>query len=274
MCHNSKKFHPHGALPPSLSPFHTKDPRTKGPKDQRDTSNSSTKMETILQDSKQGQPSIVQKDGEEKNHKKRKAVTSIEKTEKKMKKKVKQDNKIYDDSMPLQFFSKSADAEARKLSNFALSWIHVDGNRWFPTVEHYYQSQKYMVIGSRDLALRFSCETRDGVPEVGLEARAAKSAGSKTYMKKMKLVLRSDIWSVVGMKAMQCGLNLKFQLPEFRETLLRTGDRPLHHFGRRPGFWDMHINKETGLQRGDNTLGKMVQKIRDRLRQTDSDDSD
>jgi hypothetical protein len=45
----------------------------------------------------------------------------------------------------------------------------------------------------------------------------------------------------------------------------RTGTRPLSHFERRPGLWGEHVDKKTGEVKGENMLGKMLERKRTTL---------
>lgn len=190
---------------------------------------------------------------------KRPSSSHTEPSEQPLPKKIKKSHHITEDT-PLQFFSKSKDPEARQLSNFAESWIEIDG-RWYPTVEHYYQSQKYFPKYP-SIAATFSSVAKGGIPEVGIEAKAAKSAGSKTAMKKKKIVLDTSKWSIEGPIVMENALRAKFDIPFFQLVLQKTGSRPLHHFERRPGLWGMHTNKITGEVKGSNLMGALLEKIR------------
>jgi len=163
---------------------------------------------------------------------------------------------------PLVFFSKSKDRSARELSNFADSPICI-GGRWFPTVEHYYQAQKFAVAGCAEFNREFSTEEEGGVPVVGATGLDAKKAGGKGVMKKRGVVLPLGLWdsehrTPVMLKALQA----KFKIPAFSRLLQATGDRPLHHFERRPGFWGTHVSSATGERKGDNMLGRMLEGFR------------
>jgi predicted NAD-dependent protein-ADP-ribosyltransferase YbiA (DUF1768 family) len=158
-------------------------------------------------------------------------------------------------TQPLVFFSRSADANARALSNFATSWLHIDA-RWYPSVEHVYQASKYPATWR----YQFSCTERGGTPAIGLEARAAKSAGSKTGMKKRRVAMVPEF---DGPAVMRAALAHKFALPEFVAVLRATGQRPLRHHGRRPAVWDCHTDHATGaIAKGENALGVMLEQLR------------
>lgn len=161
--------------------------------------------------------------------------------------------------LPLQFYSKSKDVEARKLSNFAQSWILIEGCH-YPSVEHYYQSQKYAAYPS--IAATFGSSAEGVPPIVGIEAKDAKSAGTKGAMKKRKIVLDLRKWNIRGPEVMRRGLAAKFAIPAYRAVLQATGARSLQHFERRPGLWGMQTSKETGLIKGANLLGRMLEELR------------
>ncbi len=170
-------------------------------------------------------------------------------------------------SGPLVFFSRSGDDEAKQLSNFAPSWIQID-SRWYPTVEHYYQSRKF--VGRNDLVAQFGCDERGGTPTVGSLALNAKRAGSKTAMKMIKFALSPD-WDTKSLIEMKKAALVKFTEHEYsRDCLLRTLTRPLHHYERRPGVWGCHTNHETGgLKKGGNALGRILEEIRSDLQVVD-----
>jgi ribA/ribD-fused uncharacterized protein len=166
-----------------------------------------------------------------------------------------------DDTTPLLFFSKSKDADARALSNFAPSWIE-RFDRWYPTVEHLYQAGKFVYVGAHISARTFSSAERGVAPAVGLDPAAAKKAGNRTAFKRNGLVLNAAGWAVRGPVVMRAALALKFAQPAFAKVLRATGKRPLKHFERTPGVWGTHLCKATGKWKGENLLGRMLEEIR------------
>jgi ribA/ribD-fused uncharacterized protein len=165
---------------------------------------------------------------------------------------------------PIVFFSRSADAASKQLSNFAPSPILIDG-RWYPTVEHYYQSQKFSQ--RKDLAAQFSTESQGEVPVIGAEGIHAKRAGSKKAMKMIKVGLVTG-WEAKAPAVMKVALSAKFeQHPYSRACLLKTGEKPLHHFERRPGVWGCHSDKATGVvTKGGNKMGELLEEVREAMR--------
>ena len=163
---------------------------------------------------------------------------------------------------PVVFYSKSKDPTARLLSNFAPSWIKYAG-RFYPTVEHLYQSMK------SDNSLyrgEFSCWNKEEEPWHGMKARKAKWIGSKESMKKRGLCIDPHFNADLVMRH---ALQLKFDPVmgsdngSFAKVLESTGDRPLRHFSRNPGVWSCRIDKVTGeITAGGNKLGKMLEELR------------
>lgn len=129
------------------------------------------------------------------------------------------------------------------LSNFAGGGVEMDG-KWWPTVEHYFQAQKF-----HDEAYR---EKIRGARNPG----QAKSLGSSRA-----IPLRPD-WEEVKDEIMYQACLKKFQThPETRELLLSTGDEELVE--NAPGDYYWGCGKTgTGL----NKLGHILMRIRSEIR--------
>ena len=113
--------------------------------------------------------------------------------------------------MAIHFYSKSD--THREFSNFAPFGIDLDDARW-PTVEHYYQAQKFT-----DAALRKAIR------------KAEKPPIAKSLADKNKTAIRPD-WDQVKDEVMYRAVRRKFELhPELRDMLLATGDEELVEFG-------------------------------------------
>jgi ribA/ribD-fused uncharacterized protein len=164
-------------------------------------------------------------------------------------------------STPIVYFSRSKDAKARALSNFALSWFQLDG-RWWPTVEHYYQAHKWP-SSMRDF---FSSDSSTRAPAAGIDALQVKKLSGKGKMKAKKVTIH-PAFELHKVEYMRAALDAKYALPEFRQALLDTGSRPLHHFGRRPSLWDCNTDHSTGkVKKGDNLHGQLLEQTRDKIK--------
>ena len=105
--------------------------------------------------------------------------------------------------MAICFFSQSK--THREFSNFAPFGIDLDDARW-PTVEHYYQAQKFA-----DPQLRKTIR------------KAEKPVIAKSLADKNKAAIRPD-WDAVKDEVMYRAVKRKFELhSELRELLLATG---------------------------------------------------
>ena len=156
---------------------------------------------------------------------------------------------------PLRFYSKSEGAAAT-LSNFASEPIRVDGVEW-PTVEHYYQSEKLGAVRTNE-AESFWSTIR----------QAKHPAETKSLGRSLPAV---QDWDDRKVGVMAEAVAAKFQPgTEAAQALLSTGKRPLVHHepwgrdgtnGLPLPFWgaDEHGN-------GDNVLGRMLEHCRDQLR--------
>jgi N-glycosidase YbiA len=143
--------------------------------------------------------------------------------------------------MAILFYSKSP--EYGWLSNFSEHGFTLDGVRW-PTVEHFYQAQKYTGTGAAERIRR---------ADSPLKARKAGQDRS--------LVPRPD-WDAIKEEVMRTAIRAKFgQNRRLLEMLLATGDEELVHQSESDPFWGR--NRE-GI--GDNRLGSILMEIRQGLR--------
>ena len=143
--------------------------------------------------------------------------------------------------MTIHFFSKSA--THREFSNFAPFEIDLDGKRW-PTVEHYYQAQKFA-----------DAELRAKIRE------AEKPIIAKRLADKNKAAVRPD-WDAVKDDVMYRAVRRKFELhPALRELLLATGDEDIAEAAPNDYYWG--VGREGT---GENRLGKIIERIRAELR--------
>jgi ribA/ribD-fused uncharacterized protein len=142
--------------------------------------------------------------------------------------------------MVIQFFSQSE--THREFSNFAPFGIDLDG-AWWPTVENYYQAQKFT-----DPDLRQSIR------------QAEQPIIAKTLADENKAAIRPD-WDAVKDAVMYRAVRRKFELhPALRTMLLATGDEELAEANPADSYWGIG-----GDGSGRNELGKIMIRIRAEL---------
>jgi ribA/ribD-fused uncharacterized protein len=128
------------------------------------------------------------------------------------------------------------------LSNFHAQPFTLDGVRW-PSVEHYYQAQKYAGSPAAD---------RIRKAESPLKARKAGQDRS--------LVPRAD-WLTAKLDVMRRAARAKFeQNRRLQEQLLATGDAELIHQSTSDLFWGRSADGQ-----GENRLGVILMEIRTEL---------
>ncbi|MEH2464782.1 NADAR family protein [Nostoc sp.] len=131
-------------------------------------------------------------------------------------------------------------------SNFSLHRIHIQGTYW-PTVEHYYQAQKF--VGSTDAAIIPLIHAAT-TPE---EAAALGRCNTRQF--------RRD-WDLVKTQIMREAVLKKFLTHlDIREVLLNTGDEILVENSPTDSFWGCGANKT-----GQNHLGKTLMSVREEIR--------
>lgn len=135
------------------------------------------------------------------------------------------------------------------LSNFARTPIRLDGQIW-PTVEHYYQAQKFA-----------------GTEHEQLIRLAASPALAAHLGRDRTRPLRPD-WPDIRLEVMREALRAKFsQRRSLREQLLATGSARLVERTRRDAYWG-----DGGDGHGQNHLGRLLMQLRDQLRKEAADD--
>lgn len=140
---------------------------------------------------------------------------------------------------PIYFYTKTG--PFFELSNFAPYGFEAEGAYW-PTVEHYFQAQKFSDPDYRERIRRTSTPR---------EARAL--GQSRT------VPIRTD-WESVREEIMFEALRLKFQRPELKALLLGTGARPLVEASPFDHFWGIGQDGS-----GQNRLGRLLEKLRQQL---------
>ena len=140
----------------------------------------------------------------------------------------------------IRFYSKTP--EFSWLSNFHVAPFVLDGVT-YPSVEHYYQSQK----------------TSD--PEK--RARILEKPTPKEAKAAAKRVTRRSDWEAVKGEVMERAVRAKFgQNPDLAEMLLATGDAVLVHI--RP--WEARSGKPQRNRDQADSLGALIMQVREELR--------
>lgn len=139
-----------------------------------------------------------------------------------------------------------------ELSNFSRHAIFIGGRVW-PTVEHFYQAQKFVGTPHEE-AIR-CCQT----PTL---AKVRATALSKQY--------RRQDWQTVKEAVMLEGLRAKFgQHPDLAERLLLSGDRLLIEQAQNDTYWG-----DGGDGTGKNRLGHLLMQVRAEVRRATKDEQD
>ena len=117
----------------------------------------------------------------------------------------------------------------------------------WPTVEHYFQAQKFV--------LPAGAEHRERIRSAA-SAKQAKALGrSRAY------AIQPD-WDVIREDVMRHALRRKFEHRELRALLLSTGNRPLIEASPFDRYWGAGRDGT-----GRNRLGVLLMELRDALRQ-------
>jgi ribA/ribD-fused uncharacterized protein len=132
------------------------------------------------------------------------------------------------------------------MSNFYRSTIHIGGTT-YKTVEHYYQSQKALLVEHRVWIMT--------APTPYLAAVAGRA------LREDRGEIELDSWNANKVQFMREGLMAKFnQHSDLREKLLATEDWDIHEDSPTDKFWG---------KKGQDMLGKLLMEIRERLRSLD-----
>jgi len=143
--------------------------------------------------------------------------------------------------MAIRFSSQSE--THREFSNFAPFGVDLDG-AWWPTVENYYQAQKF------------------ADPELRKKIRKAeKPIIAKNLADKKKAAMRAD-WDAVKDEVMYRAVRCKFAShPELKAMLLATDDEEIIEAVPTDTYWGVGRDGT-----GQNKLGKIIARVRDELR--------
>jgi N-glycosidase YbiA len=144
-------------------------------------------------------------------------------------------------SIPLCFYSEKM--PTNWLGNYSKHPISIDGNLW-PTVEHYFQSEKFIDIHHKEFILK-----TESPSEV------------KKYAWRHEAFVRND-WKEIRLGTMQKALIAKFSAYKYlKNALVETDRRELIERSPSDTFWGRSINK-TGL----NMMGATLIKIRNQIK--------
>ncbi|MGQ0628458.1 MAG: NADAR domain-containing protein [Phycisphaerales bacterium] len=134
------------------------------------------------------------------------------------------------------------------LSNFSHHAVFLHDRVW-PTVEHYYQSQKFA-----------------GTPNDELVRLAETPTQAKQFAEELAKSHRRDDWEFIKEQVMLVGLKAKFrQHPDLGRMLLRTAERTLVEHTALDSYWG-----DGGNGTGRNRLGSLLIQVRSELRLAES----
>ena len=142
----------------------------------------------------------------------------------------------------IYFYSKTKDWF--ELSNFYPQGFEEDGQYW-PTVEHYFQAQKF--VGQDDADYRERIRT-SGSPQ-----------HAKTLGRTQNIPIRAD-WDEVRDSIMLHALRRKFTHPILKDVLLATNNRELIENSPSDTYWGIG---RSGV--GKNRLGVLLMQVRSEL---------
>ena len=132
-------------------------------------------------------------------------------------------------------------------SNFSPHGIQLQGTHW-PTVEHYYQAQKF--VGTADAALIpviHAAQTPEKAAELGRDRTRS---------------LRLD-WDVVKTQVMREAVLKKFLThPDIQAILISTADQQIVENSPTDYFWGCGSDRT-----GHNHLGRILMSVRQEIRQ-------
>ena len=137
---------------------------------------------------------------------------------------------------PVYFYTKND--PFYELSNFAPFGFECDGAYW-PTVEHFFQAQKFLDPEHRERIRRSS------------GPREARALGQSR-----DVPIRAD-WEAIREDVMYQALCLKFRRPALGALLLRTGTRPLVEASPFDHVWGAGQDSS-----GQNRLGHLLERLR------------
>lgn len=129
------------------------------------------------------------------------------------------------------------------MSNFA-PYPFSDGNKIWPTSEHYFQAQKFLIP-----------EIQEKIRQIASPMDAALEGRNRQNP------LRPD-WEEIKDKVMLQALRMKFsQHPEIAKELLATGDAIIIEHTRNDAYW-----ADWGDGSGKNKLGLLIMQVREEFK--------
>ena len=129
------------------------------------------------------------------------------------------------------------------MSNFA-PYPFSDGNKIWPTSEHYFQAQKFLIP-----------EIQEKIRQIASPMDAALEGRNRQNP------LRPD-WEEIKDEVMLQALRMKFsQNPEIAKELLATGDAIIIEHTRNDAYW-----ADGGDGSGKNKLGLLLMQVREELK--------
>lgn len=129
------------------------------------------------------------------------------------------------------------------MSNFA-PYPFSDGNKIWPTSEHYFQAQKFLIP-----------EIQEKIRQIASPMDAALEGRNRQNP------LRLD-WEEIKDKVMLQALRMKFsQHPEIAKELLATGDAIIIEHTRNDAYW-----ADWGDGSGKNKLGLLIMQVREEFK--------
>lgn len=144
-----------------------------------------------------------------------------------------------------QIYFYSQNEEYGEFSNFAPFGIEMDGI-WYPTVEHYYQSQKF------------------NNAEYCNQIRKAETPRQAAELGKLKKFPLKENWDEIRYSVMQKAITAKFNThPKLKEILLNTQDAELIENSPYDFYWGCGSDGT-----GQNNLGKILMAVRETLRKS------
>jgi predicted NAD-dependent protein-ADP-ribosyltransferase YbiA (DUF1768 family) len=167
----------------------------------------------------------------------------------------------------VQFYSKSKDLKVRHLSNFTLFQDKKTGK---PTsIEALFQREKYKYACDLRTGELLPKERRDALvvefmeEAESLQPSQIKRLGGRKAMKVKGVMLDLEGWDKRRVPAMREMIRKRARSDaKYSEMLIKYRDNKtqLFHFERSSkSFWGGHIEKATGVWRGKNTLGMLLQ---------------
>lgn len=130
-----------------------------------------------------------------------------------------------------------------EFSNFSPHGVEMDG-RWWKTVEHYFQAQKFDDVAYRERI-----------------AKASTPKDAKALGRTRNIAIRTD-WDIVRDEVMAAAVRKKFETHKaLAELLLATGDAPLAEAAPGDYYWGIGADSS-----GENRLGKILERVRAGLR--------